>query len=188
MSWYLTLPNPLLPLIKGCNVVSVTEHLKAHAWTPTMHHVVDLSLISSSEAQGIDSPKSPLVQSLHTKVVKIVCSCVNLILAAMLFLSISLIITHFLVFLRYSALFCFGLKKSADTLTVARPPLSALFLTFLWWEGGRVKSRDHVETAALPALSLFFYVHLLLSLLSVLPSRWPSLLLLFSFYFSFFFF
>lgn len=50
-----------------------------------MHHVVDLSLISSSEAQGIDSPKSPLVQCLHTEVVKIVCSFVNLILAATLF-------------------------------------------------------------------------------------------------------
>lgn len=26
--------------------------------------------------------------------------------------------------------------------------------------GGRVKSRDHVKTPALPATSLFFYVHL----------------------------
>lgn len=50
-----------------------------------------------------------------------------------------------------------------------RASVVSSFLTFLWWEGSRVKSRDHVETAASPALSLFFYVHLLLSLLSVLP-------------------
>lgn len=54
-----------------------------------------------------------------------------------LFVHFFVFFKYFLVFLRSSLLLCFGPKKSADTLMVARPPLSALFKNILMVRRGQ---------------------------------------------------
>lgn len=198
MSWHFTLPNPPLPLIKGCNVESVTERYGAFEGScMNAHHALCgwsfTYLILTTVAfyhlhltpRASIPPKSPL-SKVYSQGGK---NCLQLCKAHS---RSHAVFVHFFDYYIFSCLpllfatLLFWAKEKRWHPDCCQASIVSSFLTFLWWEGGRVKSRDHVETAALPALSLFFYVHLLLSLLSVLPLCWPSLLLLVSFYFSFF--